>query len=289
MDIQHKLYPYPVLSGFTDDYVNSNFEMDCIPQKGIRELNFSITFTLKNDEMQKLIYNDLAEYVVHIECPYTAYRTVIKSKEAIIEKKISEHKLNGKVSICGFIIAKKDIPKFKNSSFNEDYNEMQFNINRGNILAVAGKYIINITKETEELAKIPSIFTICKCAEDTDESMKFDISGEKIAITLCQESFDNYKILSSTPNMLPIIHSMLIVPALIYTFETLKKEGLDEFIELRWFKSIEKALEKNEMELNEKLLDSYPSYELAQKVLDIPINRAFSALISLDSSEDEEE
>ena len=288
MDIRHRLYPYPVLSDMTNDYVNSSFGMQLEVSQGMKEICLSISLQLDNKEIEQFIVDGKAEYVIHIECSYTSYRTVIKTDESEIQKRIPEHKLNGKVAICTFIVAKKGIPQYYNSSFNEDYGGMHFSLNRGNIIGIGGQINIEITKEVEELSKIPSIFTICRCAADIDESMKFDITGEKIAITLCNRSFENYKVLSGFPAMLPILHSMLIVPALIYTFEMLRKEGISEFEDLRWFKSIKRTLNKNNMTLNEELLDTIPSFELAQKSLDLPVNRAFDALVSMDTTDEEE-
>lgn len=288
MDIRHRLYPYPVLSDMTNDYVNSSFGMQLEVSHGIKEICLLISLQLKNKEIEQLIADGEAEYVMHIECPYTSYRTVIKTDESEIQKRIPEHKLNGKVAICAFIVAKKEILQYYNSSFNEDYGGMQFSLNRGNIIGIGGQINIEVTKEVEELSKIPSIFTICRCAADIDESMKFDITGEKIAITLCNRSFENYKLLSGVPTMLPVLHSMLIIPALIYTFEMLRKEGVGEFEDLRWFKSIKRTLNKNNMILNEALLDTIPSFELAQKSLDLPINRAFDVLVSMGTTDEEE-
>ena len=285
MDIRHRLYPYPVLSDMTNDYVNSSFGMQLEVSQGMKEICLSIALQLDNKEIEQLIDEGEAEYVIHIECSYTSYRTVIKTDESEIQKRIPEHKLNGKVAICTFIVAKKEIPQYYNSSFNEDYGGMHFSLNRGNIIGIGGQINIEITKE---VSKIPSIFTICRCAADIDESMKFDITGEKIAITLCNKSFENYKVLSGFPAMLPVLHSMLIVPALIYTFEMLRKEGIGEFEDLRWFKSIKRTLNKNNMTLNEELLDTMPSFELAQKSLDLPVNRAFDALVSMDMTDEEE-
>lgn len=288
MDIRHRLYPYPVLSDMTNDYVNSSFCMQLEVSQGIKEICLLISLQLENKEIEQLIVDGKAEYVIHIECSYTSYRTVIKTDESEIRKRIPEHKLNGKVAVCAFIVAKKEILQYYNSSFNEDYGGMHFSLNRGNIIGIGGQINIEVTKEVEELSKIPSIFTICRCAADIDESMKFDITGEKIAITLCNRSFENYKLLSGVPTMIHVLHSMLIVPALIYTFEMLRKEGISEFEDLRWFKSIKRTLNKNNMTLNEALLDTIPSFELAQKSLDLPINRAFDALVSMGMTDEEE-
>ncbi|MGN1114930.1 MAG: hypothetical protein ACI4RC_07410 [Oscillospiraceae bacterium] len=289
MDIHHKLYPYPVLSIYNDDYKDSSFTMKFTAEQGLREICFKISLNLVDKKINKLIENEYAEYVIHIECPYTAYRTVIKTDETEIRKNVPEHKLNGKVSICAFVVAKDDIIDYYNDSFNDDYEGMKFDLHRGNIIAIGGQYNMKITKEVEELSKIPSIFTICKCAEDTDESMKIDIGGEKITITLCDKSFEDYKLLAGMPEMQPVIHSMLIIPALVYTFENLKNSGTGEFEDQRWYKSIERSLEKNGFVLDDKLLEDVPSFELAQKCLDLPINRALDALISHDFSDGEDE
>ena len=63
---------------------------------------------------------------------------------------------------------------------------------------------------------------------------------------------------------------------------------LCSFEDLRWFKSIKRTLNKNNMTLDETLLDTLPSFELAQKSLDLPINRALDALVSIDTTDEEE-
>ena len=282
MDIRRRLYPHPVLSETTDDFVNSSFSNELQVTRGLREICLSISLRLVNEDTGK------AEYVVHIECSYTAYREVIRTDATVIEKHIPENKLNGKVDICVFIVAKINNLKYYSNCFNEEYEGRSFLLQKGGIIAIGTQIKLNITKELEELSKIPSIFTICRCAEDTDESMKIEINGEKIAITLCQRSFSNYKLLAGTPQMLPVLHSMLIVPTLIYTFETLKSIGTDEFEDLRWFKSIARTLRKNNLELNKELLETTRSFELAQKSLDMPIDRALETLINQDSFDEEE-
>lgn len=38
MDIRHRLYPYPVLSDMTNDYVNSSFGMQLEVSQGMKEI-----------------------------------------------------------------------------------------------------------------------------------------------------------------------------------------------------------------------------------------------------------
>jgi len=287
MDIRSKLYPYPVLSKSTDDYSKSSFEFSLEVKKGPRELIFSINMLLNDTVLNDMIVQGKAEFLVHIECPYTSYREVVCFTDTKFSRHILEKNLNGNVSVCGFIVAKSNINAYSNPAFNEDYCGLSFDVERGSILAIGGQYNISVTKDTEELSKIPSIFSICRCAVDNDESMKIDIDGEKIAINLCNDCFQNYKVVLASPIFLSVFHSMLIMPALIYVFETLRREGTEYYESRRWYKAIKKTLSKYNIELDEDSLTMHPSFDLAQKLLDLPVNKAFSALVSLDDEEEE--
>lgn len=287
MDIKYKLYPHPVLITDTDDYINSAFSFTADVSKGVREFGFAFSMKLKNKGLRSLIKRDLAEFLIHIECPQTCYRNIVTASENSFDTKIQEKFLNGKVSLCAFIVAKEDLRSYTNSDFNPDYEGRSFFVDRGSILAVGGQYDITIVKDTEELAKIPSIFTICKCAADTDGKAEIDIDGDKIAITLSNSSFQNYKMLTNMPSYLPVFHSMLIFPTLIYVFETLRRDGIEEYEGRRWYAAVKKTLAKYGVNLSEDVLCDTPSYDLAQKLLDMPVERALNAIAALDDEEDE--
>lgn len=290
MDIRYKLYPYPMLAADMDDYIDSSFAFSVAPpEKELWEIKFSFALDLKNDELFSMIQSGKAEYLIHIECPQTCYRHAIKTSDTTYIHCIPERELNGRVSICAFIVAKEDIPAYHNRAFNPDYEGMTFSIERGSILAIGGQAVLTITKDTEELAKIPSIFTICKRAADTEQGMEIDLDTDKIAITLSSDSFGRYKNLASELKYQPAFHSMLIMPALIYVFETLRRTGTDPYENLRWFMALRKTLEKSNIPLNAETLENMPSYTLAQKILDMPIDRALSSLAEWSDDESEDE
>lgn len=289
MDINRGLYPYPILTDNSDDYVDSRFNFQVDLKAGIRELILDISFKLKNEQLNDMIREGIAEFLVHIECSQTCYRSIEVSNQTHLIKKIADKDLNGKVSVCAFIIAKVDIPAYSNRDFNPDYGKTKFEIDAGGILAIGGQYNITITKDTEELSKTPSIFTICKYAADTDEFMTFDYDADKIVIKLSEKSFENYKAMVNMPSMLPVTYSMLIVPALIYVFEAMRKEdSLSDFETRRWFMAMKRTLHNQGIELNKETLEIYPSYELAQRLLDMPIHQALNAIVNMDVTDDED-
>ena len=109
MDIRSKLYPYPVLSSANDDYTGSSFTFTPNISKGPREVVFDFALNLQDSTLQQLIGEGQAEFVIHIECPYTAFREIIRCSSESCSRHIVESRLNGKVSVCAFIVAKQDI------------------------------------------------------------------------------------------------------------------------------------------------------------------------------------
>lgn len=289
MDIRYKLYPYPVLSSFSNDYINCSFISEVKVVRDIRDIVFKMNVLIDNTELQNLIDSNKAEYLFHIECSQTSYRSVLKTCDIENIKRIPESKLNGKVSVCSFIVAKENISNYSSSNFNEDYGNMTFKISKGSILGIGGQTNIDITKEIDEMSKIPSIFSILRRAVDDNEGIQIEVNGDKIKIYLSNEDFYNYKNICNMPLYLPVIHSMIIMPALTYVFETLKKNGTDEYESYRWYKSIDKVLEKLGKNLDGDLLENVHTYELSQKLLDLPIKRALSAMISIGVEEEEED
>ncbi|MCC2232078.1 hypothetical protein LKD81_13910 [Lachnospiraceae bacterium CLA-AA-H215] len=289
MDIRYRLYPYPVLAADMDDYIDSSFTFAIVSEKKIHEIKLSFRLNLKNDGLADLIQSGKAEYLIHIECPRTCYRHAIKTTDYDYDYCIPERKLNGRVSICAFIVAKQNLPAYYNHAFNTDYEGLSFSIDRGGILAIGGQYTFNVIKDMEDLARIPSIFTICKRAADSDNGMEIDMDGNKIAVTLSNDSFCRYKNLASELKYQPAFHSMLIMPALIYVFETLRREGVDNYNDKRWFIAISKTFSKYNVKLNAETLDNSPSYTFAQKILDMPVDRALNALAEWSDDESEDE
>ena len=197
--------------------------------------------------------------------------------------------MNGQVSVCCFVVAKKDLAGYSNPNFNADYTGLSFDIDRGSILGIGGQCNITVTKEIDDLAKIPSIFSVCRSADDSDTSMKINVDSDKIAIILDNTNFQSYKIMISMPTMISVFHSMIIMPALIYVFEMLRREGIDEYMNRRWCQGIRKALERSGVQLNADTLENIPSFELAQKILDLPVNRALRDISSAGENESEDE
>ena len=209
MNIEYRLYPYPVLTYFSDDYVNSSFTSNLkVGRKG-EEIIFHLTANTDDEKLLKLIKEEYAEFVFHIECPSTSYRTIVKSKLGFENISIHESLLNNRINICFFIIAKTQIDNYTNNNFNDDYKDVSFNLEKANILAIAKPFNIEIEKEKDNLVQMPSIFLILKKNSEDKSGMEIDMMNDRIGISLYKTEYEQYSILSKGIFQ-PLLHSSVI-------------------------------------------------------------------------------
>lgn len=280
MEIKNRLYPHPVLRENNDDYINSSFEMDLSYERDIKRLKLNISFKLNNKTLEKMILDEKAQYVIHIECPKTSYRKIITTTEKILSENLKDENILGKIQVTSFIVAKESILNYENESFNSDYFGMKFNLEKGTILAIGDSYKIDVDKEKESLGNVPSIFTICKKMTTDETGINIEYNMNKIRIDLNISDYERYtQLVSSSNQFIDIINCSLIFPTLIYVFEKLKNE-FDEIEEsdYRWFKALKNIFEKYGYRFNQELFENETSLQLAQKILDFPFSKSLIAL-----------
>ena len=109
MEIKYKLYPYPVLSTYSDDYKTGEFSALIEPRKEGYDLKVDFTATLTNEALRALIRSEQAKYVYHMECAQTGFRKVFQTGKSIASDFLPDKQLSGKLQICPFVVAVKDI------------------------------------------------------------------------------------------------------------------------------------------------------------------------------------
>ncbi len=283
----YKHFPHPVLSNYRYDYIESSFNTDLKIDHIADQLEFTVESSLDNREIEKLIDKSKAKIIYRIESPQTMYREVQEVGLGTSKFYIKESNLNGKILIESYIVARENINNFKSAAFHSDYRDLEFNLNRADILAIGEKISFRLDKDMEELYNIPSIFLISRF-EDENEDMRINFEGDKINIILSNEDYINQQNLSNIPIYQPILHSMIIMPALIYLFTELRDESDERFEELsekRWFKSIDGVLRKVNLSLDQFDIRQETPYKLAQIILDYPIKRALNSLAIKDEVE----
>lgn len=291
MNVNKKYYPYPVLTPYTDDIKNSVYETSVSCSRRGEFYIFKLRCITSNDYLFSLIEKSEAIYLFHFECAITGFRKTYTTQKNELEISIPVANLKDTVEICSFITANKDIATYCNPDAAEDYGGSSFYIEKGCVLAVGNPCDIKIPKITDELASKDSIFLIIKSDNSKDHSMKIDTSGDRLKVILPSDDFNNYRILKSNGFMQPVLTSMIIVPALIFSLQELKYavENQTDWADkkdLKWVQTIQQKVKKEcKLELEEFIKDCDP-VEYAQELIGSPITLGLNNLAEKNNEDD---
>ena len=283
MEIKNRLFPYPVLCVENDDYENCSFDVNTKVKEEINDIVLDFDIKLENnEELQWLIRDGYAQFVIHIECSSTAFRTMVTSVGNKKSVRIPKARVNNVISLLGMIVAEKDIVGFKSKLLNEDYDE-EINFNRGAILAYRNLPKVYVTKNYEELAGDNSFFTVIKRTDiEEAESLPvvYDITDAKIKILVSEKTYDEYIKYHANPTMQPLLNTLLVMPAIAHMVDELRNCGdIERFKPLYWFQKISKSCKLQGKDFVNDIIDSdLPCVEVAQAMLQMPIERAFECL-----------
>lgn len=293
MDIKYKLYPYPVLAEFNDSYLGVEYSVNVDIQKDGFDIVLDIKAKLTDTMLADYIASGKATFLYHVECAQTGYREIFETDKNDYKIVIKGSRLAGDVHFCPFVVAKEDIVNYYNPNFNPFYSEPVSLIERGCILAIARQKNWDIKKNLQDLMNSSSPFRILKNMDESQKHMVVSYEGEeRIMIRLTAADCGLYKAMAGDPILHDILNSAIVVPALIHVLGQLQKIEPDEldanFGKLAWYKSIKEALNKNFGKDITHIKDENV-YELAQKMLKIPISLALENLANLGGTDKGEE
>ena len=196
MEIKNRLFPYPVLCEDTDDYTTGGFSVDTeIVSQDMNSLVLHFHMNLDNPGLKMQISQGRAEYIIHIECSNTAFRTVIHTFSDEETYRINNSKVNGEVSFLGLVVSKTDIPFYRNNTLNPDYDDIDLMIPRAAILAYHNMPKINVLKNYEELASEESLFSVVRemrLDQNEERPVHFALDPERIKIFVDEDVYSAY-------------------------------------------------------------------------------------------------
>lgn len=276
MQIGNKMFPYPTINniGLRNCFKETTYALKCNDYNdGQNYILEDAYIEINNDNIKRLMSEGYLGVGLIIECSTTVFR---KMYEITIEPqtiKIPIGDLRDRVEISCYIYAKKEIEKFQDDDFLEDYNGYSFKIDKNDIIAIDDGYTTVIDYDESIDKKVSSIFQIIR--DKSADSMVIEKKAKKIVISLPDEEFTYYDNLRRNDNFQNIFFSMIAIPALTYClkeFQDAIRTGdydLDSIeMEYNWFISVKKAY-KNQfnIELNEEILKNANVSVVAQKLL----------------------
>lgn len=289
MDIRNnRLYPYPIRGKDYGDYLTEDFDVsiDMIKDGSSFILNFNSH--LNDPVLKKLIRDNKVKYCYHLECSKTAFREVIKTDNPSEKCRIDGRNVFGLLQVCPFLIATENIENYSNPDFVKDYKGMVFNIDAGCPLAIGKQVNFDIEKNNTDSSSRESIFSICPSHDKTQNSFKIEFYNEdKITITLPALIYEQYGLFNQNAQLRPILHSIVIIPALIYVLDTINaeynfnKQLSESFTGSKWFRTLSNSInELYNVDICTQSLEGFrkKTYEIAQELVRTPLIGSFEYL-----------
>ncbi len=282
MNISKRLFTYPVLSEEKKDYNSSVFDIDF--NYGINDMQsiyLELNVILQNAEILQQVYLGNAQIYLHVECSSSGFRKMFELSNGVNWIEVEINKIIGKIELVGLVLAKENIENFVSSDFQEDFQNISFNLKKGSILAYKNINHLKISKQIEEFKNTESIIVIRKLSTEDEVPMKVEMENQKIVIWIGQKQhqlFLNYKV---NQNYQIVLNSLIVFPALVYVLEELKYDGaIEKYEEKEWFIALENNFNKQNINFRDKIINE-DAIEFAQKIMRLPITNAFEHLSML--------
>lgn len=262
-------YPHPVLNH--NDDIDGIFKYKLSHYNDINFFYFIVNFELDNEDLENIIKEGKAVYILEFHCSQTFYREAFTySGKEKNEFRIEADKLKDMVYVEGYIVAKSNIEQYSNSRANNDYNGFTFSISKGDTLAIGGTVSFIASKDYDALNAASSIMQINEGDKKYGE-MEIDLSGDKIVIFLCKSDYQLYALYKKDKAAYKIFHSMIVLPVLIEALYKMSNSG-SSLTGVRWYQILNKKLGKENLSLDGNFIS------IAQKLLDNPLSRSFEGL-----------
>jgi hypothetical protein len=282
MQINQRLYPHPVLSWFSDDYPKGIFQpaLQVLPNKSF----FRLVLVCKTSSkaIKGLVADKKAAYCIHVECPSTRFRSAFVSHDENFEVDIPVSDLEGKVEVSRTVVCTTPVRNFSCEEFHSDFSGRSFDLSPGDVLAVAETVEFPAIKKDDELAKLPSIFSILRSHETMPADVDIDLGDQKLKIILSPDLHKKFLDLNAHIAMRATLCSALLIPALICALEHIKHiEESSGLLDRRWFNVLSRRM--RDIGIDAQNLKNCPesSLVIAHKLLANPLAKSFDDLESL--------
>lgn len=265
-----KSFGYPVLRPGSRDYASGAFQPTIIPQdvaKGEDTVNIRCRFAVSVEEIESLIQEERAAFVLIIDCRDTFYRELFETHDKSADFSCSADNLKGSILLETYIIAKKDISDFYCPKIDNFFGSGPHGFSEGMVLAQGIPIEKNI--HAEKLRDNRSLLTFSSDKELKLGEWWFDIFSEFPSVYVSPEQL---KWINSSPVAFnPVIENTFLVPIVSEMISAMRDDELSEQVALYpWFKIIEEGLTRAGHTLN-----NFPDNDirLAQAFLLHPLAR----------------
>lgn len=183
-------YPYPVIREYTDDYQSTEFigELKVLlePDGYAVHTNFEIN----NKGIQILLSKRILTYALEVQCVSTWFRKLYTIHENRVIR-LDPQMIHERVELIPCIVAATSIEGFTNEDFAEEYQDMKFDLNAGDIIGIGQKRTFDALYQNDIIKNGSSIVDVG--GNDKLKEIQCDFSQSTIKLTLPADQYENYR------------------------------------------------------------------------------------------------
>lgn len=235
----NKLFPYPVLSVFSDSYKDNVFLCDTTFEYDSVTAYFKLHYNLNDEGMKKLLIEGKVGLFFIVDCSETKYRELFKvtlDENNDFSKDIPLERLNGDFEIVSLVITNEEIKDYQNPNLSEIYDGEIVFLPKYAIVGFTDTEVFFVNKKIDSNGDIPSIFTIT--FEEEGKNMSFDPDGDVVIIYLPKNEYDIYNEYKGKHKRLKQL--MINFPVLVNLLDILKEE--DSYSSKPWYNALESII-----------------------------------------------
>lgn len=292
MQIAKKIFPYPIINRESQysTYNNSSFslELEEIDSERIFYLK-KVRYSTDSELLKKLIDDKKVEVALIIECSETIYRKKILLNEEGIDISLYKSDFSGRVVYSMYAYTTQDIILETSNEFLEDYQGINYDLEKYSIIAADDGRTIYMNHEEAEDNVVKSIFSVIPSLDNNDNVFHVDYeTGKKITISLSENDFNNYNEMFNIDTYKELFFSVLLIPSLTEALTRCKMLVVNDEYELddveqayKWFKSIIMAYEKQiGKEFTVEDFKDISPVVLAQQLLGKPLSQSLKTILT---------
>lgn len=267
-------FPHPVV-GNADD-AGGSFDPKVIRSNDRRTLTLDVNDLVTNNEaLDRYVADGRAEFITRVVCGNTGFRKTYTTRKRAQRINIPIHELYREVQLELGVIARGDIPDYRPSDPHPDYGESTFPVEAGDILAIAlpRQFVLDVQWDPLR-APMQSIMRIVRSDSETGP-MVAALEGDKIIVRVSSQDYDRY--LTRKNDSAHVLHVSIVLPVLV---QAIQRRNDPDYQGLAWRLRLEVLLDRLE--------DVEDPLVAAQRLLQLPLDRALKQLESLTEVHDDD-
>lgn len=277
MKINGYKFGHPVFGD--SDYFD--FGPQCNIKGEIKDDDFEITSNDinfgDNKKMEIMLQNNEAKLIAEVFCSYTMFRKVYE-QDLKYNISIPLAQLKNRVEAIFLVVANNDIPAYSNSSVKKEAREMEFYVEKGEVLAILGEYNFELDIKGTSL---DSIIKIRPSASKSPIKVYHIFVEDSIIIELPQKNYDSLKLFAENPDYQKLLISSILQTALIHACYLICDKENEEYGEKGWARALIILWQKKNSS------SDYPSKEevgeFVEDLLKQPTNLLLNTLESMNN------